>query len=358
VAASAANLEAAKDDYAIVVGIGQYPLFKKGGQDRDLDGPANDVAAMTSWLVGTAGVPCDHIVVMNSSGSGTDCKTLGQWGGSNHPSRNDLYSLLEQHVEESTLRSLTGNPRIGRRLWVYMAGHGFSLRSATREVCIITADSLPDTLVRNACVTRFIDWIAQEPAFDEVVLFLDCCSEVAAGLTPGLPQEQNVVKRQQPARRLMITAAQFTKQTFEEPDANGQVGGIFTRHLLDALGGAAGVSGTGHVTSSELKAYFENLANPDAKANTGKLQAKVHEADPIELIHLGAPASPQQVIATGRPPGSKLDLIDGFDRLIAADLTVAADGTVSRDLPVGLYRLSQGGQDKLFQVAAEGVTYG
>jgi hypothetical protein len=356
-ALSAQNKAAAKEDYAIIVGISKYPLMQVDGQSRDLDGPANDVKVMTEWLVGQAGVPCENVVVMSSDSWGNNCQEVSQWALSPSPTRNDLYSLLEKHVQQSAIRIHTGNPRIGRRLWVYMAGHGFAPLSATRDICILSADSLPQTLVRNVCLTRWVDWIAEDLAFDEVVMFLDCCAEIAAALTPGLPQAHNVIRRPEPARRLMIAAAQFSKQTFEQADSNGKVLGVFTQHLLKALGGAAGVSNSGHVTSRELKAYFENMPPAGPADGSPALQAKVLEADPIEVVHLGAPHSPSYAVATELPAGSKVKLTNGVNHPVA-DLVVAADGTVSCQVPIGIYLLSgDGGWRRFFQITAEGVVY-
>ncbi|RWP51082.1 caspase family protein [Mesorhizobium sp.] len=352
---SAVNAAAAASDFAIVVGIGSYPKLGRNETSKDLKGPPGDALDVTRWLVSEVGVPCDNVVCLTSSGLG-NCSVVDgamtAWGQQTpHPNVSDICSLFEDFVEKSIIKLNSGDPRIGRRLWVYMAGHGFALKSATRDVCVLTADSLGHTLVKNVCATRWIDWIAQETPFDEVILFLDCCAEMATGLTPGVPFLQETANRQHPAKRLVIAAAPYGQQTFEASiDSNGTVRGIFTQKLLKALRGAAGSETDGSLASTHLRDYFENGPTAD--------QVRVLECDPFTVVNLaGTAATPVYTIATGLPPGSVVVVTDGFNRQIG-NLTVTADGTVSQSFAAGLYKLGCNGWEKLIQVNSEGLANG
>lgn len=346
------NANAAKDDFALVVGIGNYPKLGRNGTSKDLKGPVGDALDMTRWLVSEAGVPCQNVICLTSTGWGT-CTVLDgaltAWGEPPvRPNVNDINSRFEKYVEDGLTALGNGQPRIGRRLWVYMSGHGFASKSATREICLIAADSLGSTIVRNICATRWVDWVAQEPGFDEVVLFLDCCSELATGLTPGVPFVHEVSNRQHPAKRLMIAAAPFDQLTFEGPiDGNGTVRGIFTQKLLRALRGAASVEGTGYLSTQGLRGYFENGPADDP--------VKVLESDPFDLIYLGnnAPA-PSYRVPTGQAAGSVVKVSDwrGGD---IGDFVVEADGMIVAALAAGFYKLSNPPWEIMIQINAAGV---
>lgn len=345
--ASKENLARARDDHALVVGIAKYPKLGDNFTANDLDGPVNDARVITDWLVNMAGVPCENVFSLTSDGSGTCMALNGTFierfpdADSRRPNQSDLMAKLDYLVMRAI--TATGRPgRIGRRLWVYMAGHGFRSTRNTREVCILPADAYKVQHPKNFCATSWLDWVASSPAFDEVVLWLDCCSYAGYGIPTFGPPDPGQQLRDSPSLRLFVTAAEFGKEAYEAPDGGGIMGGLFTRKLLSALSGAAKPANGTVLTTADLQGFFSNSAGEIRATVRGRTEIQVPkflENDPMEIVDLGgAPARPQSEIRVDRPQGAVLTVLRDWETPVAT-ATVGAGGTVALSLPAGIYTL-------------------
>jgi hypothetical protein len=155
----------AQDDRAIVVGIRCY--LDRG----DLDGSENDAKAFYAWLIDSKGgnVPCHHVRLIVTSQWETPFLSVEKA----HPT----IALINEAIEELQSIGRQNNGHVGRRLYLYMAGHGF-------------APSLDQTGLLGANATRervgplyhilgeyTADWFYQAGYFNEIILFMDCCRE-------------------------------------------------------------------------------------------------------------------------------------------------------------------------------------
>src|SRR5262245_55141594 len=113
-------------DYAIIVGIEVYPAFDPNGP---LKGPENDARAFRDWVISPTGgnVPNDkdHVVLIVSS----DYKPAPKTPDDARPMIMDVHSAFERLQNKAQQNADKGKGlQVGRRLYIYMAGHGFAPR--------------------------------------------------------------------------------------------------------------------------------------------------------------------------------------------------------------------------------------
>lgn len=164
----------APDDHAIVVGINRY----QPGID-ELKGAVNDAKLFCEWLISPDGGGLDpkHVKQILSPTCGPFTPGYGDIG-------NELNKYFAQNLT-------TGLP-IGRRLYLFMAGHGVAPPHGN-DCSLVMADS-PVTFLYGLPGVAAADIVWKQPLFREVVLFMACCRDVngqAAHFTglpaPGMP---------------------------------------------------------------------------------------------------------------------------------------------------------------------------
>lgn len=352
------NRKAAKDDFALVFGIANYPKFGENGTATDLGGPVNDAMEVTRWLAEEAGVPCKNIRCITSEGEG-DCKVMNgkfdtPYGSAPaRPKVGDIAGPFVDFIAQSA--NITGRPRrLGRRLWIYMAGHGMSPAASMGEVCIFPGNANWRGLIENFSATEWANGIARCEPFDEIVLWMDCCQRTGYSLTPYRPSIVDVEFRAAPAKRFYLGAVSHGGIAYEAPDplAAGPVRGVFTRTLLSALRGGVRLSGAGHVTTRALREYFEGATgvmrvSVNGREVTQRASVLASASDDLDLIHLDIGAQvPTVTVATTLPAGTNVELVD-HNRAKLSDHVVGANGEVSLTIPAGLYQLRGPGGFKL-----------
>ena len=336
------------EDRAVVVGIARYPQFGSDGtKSNDLQGPVKDAVAMADWLVGDAKA---HVTLITSDGQGDEKWTVTD----RRPNRQDLEDGFAAYVSESLAKPIR---RIGRRLYVYMAGHGFM--PEPRHLALITANALSDVSVPNIQATSWIDWFADQLYFDEYVLWMDCCAIRTFSYEGGKPLMKKGATRQDGrARVFMGFAAGPSLTAFEGPiGPQGEVRGLFTDRLLRGLKGAA-ADAAGTVRTSDLVAYLSNQ-----KALTGegivRNSAAAPQIEPVfpetaELVLAQVGSNlPAYDIRVPVADGERLRVIEvrqGEERVVAEG--VVANGTARLQLAVGIYRASAPGFTRLFEIAS------
>jgi hypothetical protein len=348
--ATEVNREAAKHDFALVFGIAKYPTFGEEGTGSDLGGPVNDAMEVTRWLSEEVGVPCENIRCVTSSGEG-DCKVLNgalEIPYNSNPPRprvGDIASPFADLIARSA--NITGGPRnLGRRLWIYMAGHGMSPAASMEEVCIFPANANWRAVIENFSATQWADGVARCEPFDEIILWMDCCQRAGYSLKTYGPPIVDQQFRDTPAKRFYLGAVSHGGIAYEAPDPlpNGPVRGLFTKTLLSALRGGVQLSRTGYVTGKALRDFFEGSSGVMRATVNG--QEVIQRAcvlagasDDLDLIHLDSAAIvPTVTIATGLPAGTSVELID-HTRTKLGDYIVGAYGEVSLTIPSGFYQL-------------------
>ncbi len=158
----------ANNDYAVVVGINNYP-------DSYLDvleGPENDAKAFREWLKSTDGgnIPDNNIAIILSSDFSAEGK----------PTTDDIDHAIEEKI-------FSGNDfigdcisKVGRRLYIFMAGHGITPRAfhpSMREVALLAANAGRLKMGHHIAGQSYSGWFINAALFEEVVLLMDCCRD-------------------------------------------------------------------------------------------------------------------------------------------------------------------------------------
>jgi len=255
----------AVDDYAIIAGVNAYPgIFQ-------LEGAENDALAFKKWVL-AQGVPNDRVKTILSS-------ELNLPGGIPKPAPGDLKAQAEailtaKPAEEQLLfefRSLafqsetqahdTGfGPRLGRRLYVFFAGHGLVPNWEEQITALLAANATYAAPVHVAG-RLYQRWFVEHGVFDEVLLFMDCCSTADKDypLSPAVLRMSKNPVAVNNHRWFYATASGLALKTREKTTIrDGVAHGVFTATLLDALTGKAGL----RVTNEALKKYLlDNMKN-------------------------------------------------------------------------------------------------
>lgn len=229
----------AADDRAIVVGISHYPAL------GDLAGPENDARAFAAWLMleSEGDVPKANINLILSSDFPPCKDAVGA-----EPTAEAVKKAIDKLHETGE----NNNGHVGRRLYLFMAGHGLAVGS--RDAALLMANAARGRTGHHVPGGPYADWFCQSAFFTEVVLLMDCCLEdnklsplQPCHLEPVSPSDR---KR---ARYFYALAAELNRPALELPDEKGQVHGVFTTAILAGL--RQGPPGGGDVTGAWLEDY-------------------------------------------------------------------------------------------------------
>ena len=161
---------------ALVIGIGSYPSYGANGKEaNDLDGPILDATRVAEWLAEHGDA---HVTLITSSGrSSRNGAGIRKWKVREiHPSLEDVTTPLNGYMVDS-IRAVQkgGKSRIAKRLYVYMAGHGYM--PEPNHLALVTAESINPGFIQSIQATSWADWFAEQYHFDEIVLWMDCGAE-------------------------------------------------------------------------------------------------------------------------------------------------------------------------------------
>jgi len=303
------------DDHAILIGIGRYPELGEGGTNADLKGPENDVEAVKAWLMEPKGGDFQHhtnIHVVTSSAATTAADA--------HPTADELESKLAEFdaIAQSNRRAGRGL-QVGRRLYLFVSGHGFS--PGRQRGCLFTANA-KERLTFNVHVTGWLNWLQDAGYFREYVLWMDCCMNRMSFLQPRDPPLPPVNASEPPRANFVAFAAQRPLKAVEVPisEDGGNTHGVFTWALLEGLRGAA-ADANGRVTGRSLADWIRNAqsARMDPRdrddVDVAKEPEVIHEdagiifargvPRPLYPVRLSFPAAAITAIArlwSGTPP--------------------------------------------------------
>ncbi len=297
----------AKDDWAIVVGIRRYPAL------GDLDGPENDAAEFRDWLVSPegGGVPPEHVELITTPPEAPADVTSAQ------PAAARVQAAFDRLLDVSDRNEQDGRGvRIGRRLWVYMAGHGFEPQPEL--TALLTANA-----TRRRCYhvpgKEYADWFRRAGMFEELVLFMDCCRETMPRVPPDLPSYVMELSPHIGTGSWLIGHATKSTRTSREKPIGGKARGVFTTALLAGLRGDAAEPGGTRVTAASLKSYLydhmKDWLTPEELDDPGIPQipdVQYDEPAPGRLVLATLPA-PKTFAVEVRPPAGaqQLTILDG-----------------------------------------------
>lgn len=241
------------NDHAILIGINSYPELGEGGLAANLNGPGNDVDAVKAWLIdpkGGALPPGSQNIHELRSQPALDAANA-------RPTVDELDALLARIDAIAMANRKAGKgQQVGRRLYLYMSGHGFS--PGRQRACLFTANA-KERLGLNVHATGWLNWLQDSGYFREFVLWVDACMNRMSFLQPHDPPLPPVVVSNPPLANFVAFAAQRPLKAVEQAIAEdgNKAHGIFTWTLLEGLRGAA-ADANGRVTGTSLANWVRN----------------------------------------------------------------------------------------------------
>ncbi len=236
-------------DWAIVVGVQIYPGL------TSLGGPKNDAEAFCEWLVDEKGgavkpkqvklivTPPDRDFQSADDAEPTELKVR------------KAAEAIQKQANNNLLK--TGKKYVGRRLYLYFAGHGFSPRND--QTALLMADATKQHVgpPYHWLGDYTANWFWQAGYFDEIMLFMDCCRENYDLPAVNMPWLDEVcVDFKERVKRFYAFATGWTLLSRELADQNGTVRGVFTSTLLEGLRSRATEVNTNRVTTRSLQKYL------------------------------------------------------------------------------------------------------
>jgi hypothetical protein len=312
----------AVDDRGIVVGITSYPNI------GSLQGPELDAEAFYDWLTSPTGgdVPTANVEKIVSS-SFLPVPPAPH----DRPAEQEVKQAFDRlQLEAFVDRRMP--KRLGRRLYVYVAGHGaalpFIIDPERSDAALLVADANPYNANHVMTKIRALYFLSAG-IFDEIAVFMDCCRNNYS-LNPNYPNYMNAVDMTTLAdepRKFLAFATRWGLNA-REKQFDGVTRGIFTTALVAGLKGAA-ADPDGTINSTSLRNYLINhmkdLLTPQELQDTS-IQKRPDVPPPaVDMVFATVP--PQRVtVRVIFPTNAANQLIrvrgEGF-KVIAKGQTVA-----------------------------------
>lgn len=320
-------------DCAIVVGISWYPYL------GDLGGPLNDAKEFNAWLLDKSGgcVPENRVKLIQSPDSHGSPENV-------HPIQQELQQAFDwiDDLAANNLQNGLGR-RVGRRLYLFFAGHGFAPQD--NQTALLMANATQLRVGYHILGPAYADWFYHAGYFDEILLFMDCCRELCPRAPLNPPHFGSILDNRaaESVRRFYGYGTRWSKVSRERPmPPDNIVRGVFSTALLAGLRGAA-ADESGKVTSSSLYNYlFENmrtfLAPADMDAPTIPKEPDIFvfpkiDSDWVIVEGLAQPVATVRI--TSSEPNLTAQLRDGKFQLMAS--RQAAPQEWLFEVPPGIY---------------------
>lgn len=256
---SAPGPEPQPEDWAVVVGLNRYPAL------GNLQGPENDARAFSDWLIQRAGVPAEHVRLVLSS-QFPPARTALE-ASPTAERIEEAFDALNEVAQENERKG--EGLKVGRRLYIYLAGHGFT---PSGDEAALLMSNATQTRTYHVPGRPYANWFLRAGLFDEVVLFMDCdrapYPQAPLRVVPYIDlTDPTAIDR---SKLLIGFATQWSRRSREKRMSDGKVRGVFTTALLEGLNGAAS-DDRGWITASSLADYLyehmKDLLSPEELAD-------------------------------------------------------------------------------------------
>lgn len=342
----------AEDDWAIVVGICTYPGLS------NLDGPENDAKAFYEWVISPGGgdVPKDNVArILSSDFAPADLPRKAEPTAVKvQQAFDDLKSFAESN--EDGLRT-------GRRLYVYLSGHGCAPRF--KDSALLTANATPKRASYHILGKLYADWFLCSNYFDEAILFMDCCRESYPQTPRNIPKYPDTTgpRAIDDAKFFYGFGTKWSRLSRERKMADGLVHGVFTTALLEGLKGAACDPKNGQITDSSLGNYLynnmknflspEDLEDPDIPREPD-LEYNKNPQNPLLISTVTVPKFPVTINLAQTTEGKSLKILG--DKFQEVESLIASPPAQTIPLTRGTYmaQVLSDGLQKSFEVTGTG----
>ncbi|MER8531915.1 caspase family protein [Mesorhizobium sp. M1005] len=205
----------APDDYALVIGVNDYPEWNKGA--KSLKGSVKDATDFRDWLIHKDG---GGLAPENAKLVVSTVEPLGprQW------MIDDAFRAIRNQSEG----------KLRRRFYFYFTGHGHSRAGSWQQQSLCLANWSPLDAGAALHLESYIKASIGCLKFSESVFFLDCC-RVRAVVPLG---QQSELECGDPDARHRYSAILFGSDQYEptfEGEVNEEIRGYFTAGLLTVL---------------------------------------------------------------------------------------------------------------------------
>jgi len=358
------------NDWAIVVGITSYFDPDLAG----LHGAENDAQEFYDWVIASDGgaVPEGQRILILS-------KTFDppfahrDFAMPTVLAVKEAFDHLLAVAGENETKGL--GRVVGRRLYLFLAGHGFAPNHRIDQTALLTAEaSIADAQLTHILGPYMADHFRRARFFEEILLFMDCCRELMECAQLYEPYEIETASGFDKVRRLYAYGARVAKDSREWQMADGVVHGVFTRTLVEAL------KSTGYDPSDPSKITAESLKNQLYNGfKTFTSPADLRRPDPPEpeVVYESKPGANFTIVSraslfqriTGTTPVPKFSVTIKVASPIPAgkatirdkDLKIVSEEplapTITMPLERGFYSVEVGGDGRRvpFEVTGEGT---
>jgi hypothetical protein len=250
--------------------------------------------------------------------------------------------------------------RIGDRLYIFMAGHGFAPAASfgpdLDDAALLMANADIQTLGLHVPGGPYANWFRAAAAFDEILLFMDCCRD-DFGRTPVHypPFADKVEPGGANVRTLYAYATKWSYSAREKIIDKGEVRGVFSYALMEGLRGGAAENCV--VTGASLEKYvFSRL--PKLVGGTSYQEPRFYyeKQRDINIVRTPVQTTAVNISWSNLPPGATIELSRANAGVIEQHL-VGLDTKWQVSLSIGVYKLQVPGTAvrKLFEVVGEEV---
>jgi hypothetical protein len=235
------------DDWAVIAGINNYPAF------GNLKGPVNDATEFKKWTLRHGYLSADHVIFISSppepAGKVSDAKP-------------QLAELSDAFLRLVTTADSDKLHRLGRRLYIFLSGHGIvPLRNSSqadyREAALLMANANRLVLTFHIGARAHAEYFRALGIFDEVILFADCCRDVEDNVAPA-PLYLPVWKTLRPeGRGFYAFPTMLNSKAWEREFGNpATMRGIFSYVVVEALNNPKLYNSDGELPGSELEKHI------------------------------------------------------------------------------------------------------
>jgi hypothetical protein len=267
---------------------------------------------------------------------------------------NDVDIAFKKHVLTA---NSTQRHRVGRRLYIFLSGHGITPgRSATPDLddsALLMANADMFSLGFHIPGHPYAEWFRTAGAFDELVLFMDCCRDDAGTTAPRNCPFPALVGNQNQVKRFYASATQWGQSAWEDvlEPPSAQKRSFFSFAVLEALNNGI-CDEQGRLTCNVLAGYVKQRVNK--MRTNGKPQDPRFLYDPqndIVLIDkVAVPSNNVQIVFDGGLSG-QAQLVG--PQLQPLDTHEMSSSPWNLSLPPGLYMLTAGGKSQSVPVPAQ-----
>jgi hypothetical protein len=298
------------NDYAVIVGIDRY---RSDAGLEPLKGAVNDAKLFYEWIVDPEGGGLDpaHVTLITSPDDGSLAPNVDG---------------IEDPIWTFYQKSNEGVRPVGRRLYLFMAGHG--VNPIEGDDCSLVAANSQISPLRVLTGRMTAERVLKQPMFEEVVLFMACCRDVNASATycnlplPGEPLNGD-------SRYLHGLAVKWRKRAVEKelPNPNDPAKpplwqSVFSHALLKSLRSA--VDNNGDVTSLSLKNTVKALVTTLLPPDDNRPPQFFMDEDLPPIVFKSRPPAAAAAVPGGPPgPRSIAEVAPGGPPIAPAELEQA-----------------------------------